>query len=222
MIEIQNLCHTFGSGTAKLTVLDELSFTFREGQSYALLGPSGSGKTTLLSILGLLLSPSSGQVTIAGKSINYKRRGSLTELRRKTIGFVFQHSQLLPFLSVHDNLYLVGRNANLSNAVLRLRIKSLLAALDLNTCVDKHPAQLSGGQRQRVAVARAVLHSPPIVLADEPTAALDWDNGKRVVDLLLQGAKANKSLTITVTHDVRVAERFDHTIQMEMGKVLSQ
>jgi putative ABC transport system ATP-binding protein len=143
----------------------------------------------------------------------------LTELRRDKIGFVFQHAQLLPFLSVEDNLRVVAKNAGLSAVRVGQRITELTKTLGIEPYRHRKPAELSGGQRQRVAIARAVLHRPPIVLADEPTAALDWENGQAAIRLLVEQARAEHSLLIVVTHDTRLVKHFDRVLRMESGRI---
>jgi putative ABC transport system ATP-binding protein len=180
-----------------------------------LLGPSGSGKTTLLSVLGCLLRPSSGEVRLAGERVEYGRPAALALMRRRRIGFVFQHAQLLPFLSVEENVALVGRNLGLSTAETARRIGLLFARLDIEGLRGKRPHEVSGGQRQRVAIARALLHRPPVLLADEPTAALDWQHGEAAVRLLAGQAREEGALLIVVTHDTRLLPMFDRVLRIE-------
>ena len=163
LLGIRNVAKTFGRNV----VLRDVSLEIAEGEFLTILGESGSGKTTLLSILGCLLVPSEGELWFAGRRVRHVA-GSLTELRRTKIGFVFQHAQLLPFLSVVEHLEAVGWNAGLRGVALTRRVTELLERLDVAACAAKHPGQLSGGQRQRVSIARAVLHRPAVVLADEP------------------------------------------------------
>lgn len=216
-------CHriskTYGQGELSETALSEVSLTFTRGETCVLLGPSGSGKTTLLSIFGCLLTPSDGDVEIDGEKVPKAAQGKLSELRRTKIGFVFQHSQLLAFLTVEENLRIVARNSGLTKADAAAQITHLTARLDVSRYVHRKPAELSGGQRQRVAIARALIHSPAIVLADEPTAALDWTNGQIVIKLLIEQAKESNSVLIVVTHDTRLVELFDRVLHLDSGKV---
>lgn len=218
-------CHylskTYGRGDLAETALSGVSLECQRGEACVLLGPSGSGKTTLLSILGCLLSPTSGKVEIEGQQVPHGQPGKLIALRRHKIGFVFQHAQLLPFLNVERNLSVVARNAGLSRRDISLRIGELTETLGIAPYRHRKPAELSGGQRQRVAIARALLHRPPILLADEPTAALDWENGQAAIRLLIEQARAENSLLIVVTHDMRLVPLFDRVIRMESGRVLS-
>jgi putative ABC transport system ATP-binding protein len=184
-----------------------------------MLGPSGSGKTTLLSIMGCLLSPSRGDVEIDGKVIDFSSPARLARLRRQALGFVFQHAQLLPFLSVRENLNIVLRNSGAPLRQSRERLPLLLERLGIAKYEHRKPGELSGGQRQRVAIARAVLHRPRIILADEPTAALDWENGQAAMRMLVEQAKADDSLLVAVTHDTRLLDMFDRVIRLESGSL---
>lgn len=210
---------SYGKGPTHQTVLDGISLDFARGESVALVGPSGSGKTTLLTILGCLLSPSSGSLRVDGQEIDHGRKAMLNHVRSRIMGFVFQHAQLLPFLDVWDNLKVVGRNAGLGRSSLSNRITEVLEALDIAGLRRKMPNQVSGGERQRVAIARAVLHQPSIILADEPTASLDWQNGLAVVKMLVRQAKEQGALLITVTHDTRLLDLFDRILSIDQGKV---
>jgi putative ABC transport system ATP-binding protein len=214
-----NLSKIYGRGPQAESALCDVSLSFESETSYLLLGPSGSGKTTLLSILGCLLAPSEGEVEINGRNVNFSSLSELTRLRRQLMGFVFQHSQLLPFLSVQENLSIVADNAGMQREASRTRLASLLERLGISSYARRKPGELSGGQRQRVAIARAILHHPRIVLADEPTAALDWENGQIAVSLLIEQAKAERAMLLTVTHDTRLIDLFDCVIRLDSGRV---
>src|SRR5581483_599582 len=136
------------------------------------------------------------------------------------LGFVFQHARLLPFLTAEENLRLVGRNTGLGGPGLARRIDEVIDRLDLAAARAKYPSQLSGGQRQRVAIARAVLHRPPVILADEPTAALDWDHGEAAVRLLVEQARAEGAMLLTVTHDERLRPLFGRRLRIDRGRLL--
>ena len=218
-IACHELTKTYGRGPLAETAIGGVSLSFSAGESCVFLGPSGSGKTTLLSILGCLLTPSSGAVEICGETVNYSSPRRLTRLRRTAIGFVFQHAQLLPFLSVRENLRIVAENSGMPSRETGSRLGLLLDRLGIGNYAHRKPGDLSGGQRQRVAIARAVLHRPRIILADEPTAALDWENGQAAMRLLVDQAKADDALLITVTHDTRLVALFDRVIRLESGKV---
>jgi ABC-type lipoprotein export system ATPase subunit len=214
-----NLTKVYGRGSLAETALAGVTIGFCAGECCILLGPSGSGKTTFLSIVGCLLSPTGGTVEFDGRPIDYTKQGRLTKLRRKQIGFVFQHAQLLPFLSVFENLSIVGRNAGLGGRETKTRIQTLLEQLGIARYAHRKPHDLSGGQRQRVSIARAVLHRPRVILADEPTAALDWENGQAATKLLVEQAHNDGALLIVVSHDTRLVPLFDRTVHLESGQL---
>ena len=218
----QGICKSYGNGDMLEQVLKRVDLEFFEGQASVLIGPSGSGKTTLLSILGCLLAPSDGQLLIADSVVNFADKSSLTEVRRQKLGFIFQHAQLLPFLTIDENLAIIGKNAGMTDADIKTRLDNLLTRLQLLPMRRKHPPQLSGGQRQRVAIARALLHRPSIVLADEPTAALDWSTGKTVVELLLEQARLENAVLVVVTHDTRMLPLFDRILSIDDGLLIEQ
>ena len=145
----------------------------------------------------------------------------LVDRRRRSIGFVFQHAQLLPFLGARANIELVAQNAGFSEATAVARAGALLARVGLDPMRDKKPGQLSGGQRQRVAIARALVNQPRIILADEPTAALDWHNGQAVVELLVEVARETAAALVVVTHDHRLERWFDRTLEMANGRLVA-
>jgi putative ABC transport system ATP-binding protein len=219
ILECVEVRHTFGRGELAEEVLRGVSASFEAGQACVLMGPSGSGKTTLLSILGCLLTPTFGQVVLEGRLVDHAARGSLCRLRRDKIGFVFQNAQLLPFLTVAENLRVVGYNAGLSAKWLDQRVGDLLERLGIAATRDKRPEQLSGGERQRVAVARALLHRPLILLADEPTASLDWRHGEAAVRFLVEQSWSEGSLLLTVTHDARLRPMFDRCLRLTGGRL---
>jgi putative ABC transport system ATP-binding protein len=217
VLECEKIHHVFGKGELAEPVLNGVSVLFAAGEACLLMGPSGSGKTTLLSIMGCLLRPTQGNLRLKDSPIDWRSSRRLTQVRRQHLGFVFQHAQLLPFLNVLDNLVVVGRNAGLRSSELKNRITDLLERLDIASCRKKLPDQLSGGQRQRVAIARAVLHRPSVILADEPTASLDWDHGEQAVRLLVEQSRQEGAMLLTVTHDMRLIPYFDRKIGIDRG-----
>jgi ABC-type lipoprotein export system ATPase subunit len=219
-LECTGLSKVYGQGSIASRVLSDVSLALGRGQTCALVGPSGSGKTTLLSILGCLLTPSSGKLTIDGAPVNHRSPGQLVALRRRRLGFVFQQPQLLPFLTLEENVRIFGRNAGMSDADLDLRIAEIAGRLHIDRLMDKTPNLASGGERQRVAIARALVHRPAILLADEPTAALDWENGETVVRMLTEQAKADDATLVTVTHDTRLLSFFDRVFRIDNGKLV--
>lgn len=221
LIRTSHVTKTYGRGETAEMAVAGVSLSFNAGDVCALLGPSGSGKTTLISMIGCLLSPSEGEVWIDGDRVPFGSQRGLVSIRRTKIGFVFQHAQLLPFLSVDDNLRLVGNNLALPSRAIRLRIAELTSTLGITDYLHRKPSELSGGQRQRVAIARALMNRPPILLADEPTAALDWDNGQIALRLLVEQARDNRSALIVVTHDTRLLHLFDRVVRIENGRVIA-
>jgi ABC-type lipoprotein export system ATPase subunit len=222
VLQCQNLGKSFGSGRTYQLVLDNVSLSFERGERCVIVGPSGSGKTTLLSILGCLLSPSTGTVQILDRPVDFRRSKELVQIRRSQIGFVFQSPRLLPFVNIEENLLLVARNLGVNCPEGRRRVTSLLDRLGLTSIRGRPPEEVSGGERQRVAIARSLLSRPPILLADEPTASLDWANGERVMQLLVQLATEHQSLLIIVTHDVRIMPFMQRVVRMDSGKVTEE
>jgi ABC-type lipoprotein export system ATPase subunit len=222
VLQCQEVHHTYGRGEVAESVLLGVSISFAAGQVCVLMGPSGSGKTTLLSILGCMLKPTAGELKICGEIVDWSSPKRLTHFRRIHLGFVFQHAQLLPFLTVAENLEVVGRNAGLSARTLADRIEQSLQRLGIAAIRHKKPDHLSGGQRQRVAIARAVLHRPSILLADEPTGALDWQHGQEAVRLLVEQAQAAGALLLTVTHDTRLLPMFGRVLRIEGGRLFEE
>jgi putative ABC transport system ATP-binding protein len=218
-LDCRDITKTYGHGPLAETVLDGVSLTLPTGAVCAVVGPSGSGKTTLLSILGCLLSPTSGNVSLQGEAIDFASKERLIETRRTQIGFVFQHAQLLPFLNIAENLSVVATNCGVRRTEIPARIADVAGRLGITDVLHKKPTEVSGGQRQRAAIARAVLHRPPLLLADEPTAALDWKNGQAAVQLLIEQARLEQSALITVTHDTRLLDQFEVVLALESGRL---
>jgi putative ABC transport system ATP-binding protein len=221
LIQTNQLKKTYGRGNTAEMAVAGVSLSISAGEVCALLGPSGSGKTTLISMIGCLLSPTEGEVWIDSGRVPFRSQRGLVAIRRTKIGFVFQHAQLLPFLSVSDNLRVVGHNLSLPARAIRLRIAELISTLGITDYLHRKPSELSGGQRQRVAIARALMNRPSILLADEPTAALDWDNGQIALRLLVEQARDNCSALIVVTHDTRLLHLFDRVVRIESGRVIA-
>ena len=201
VIEFKNVNKYFGSGSAKVHALKDINFSADKGEFVLILGPSGSGKSTFLTIAGNILSPSSGSVLINGKVIATYSNKEREQLRLEQIGFVLQAHNLVPYLTLKEQFELVDRvkkTGNLSSADL----ERLLAHLEIAELKDKYPNELSGGQSQRAAIARALYTDPEIILADEPTAALDSQRVKKVGTILQVLAKQQNKAVITVTHDL--------------------
>ena len=221
MIEIQNLVKRYSGPAGDITVLDELELKVLKGDSIAIVGPSGCGKTTLLNILGTLDIPSSGSVSISGKSLEGMDADEKARFRNHTLGFVFQQHFLLPQCSVLENV-LIPRLAGdweEGEDETRERAKKLIQELGLEHRLDHMPFQLSGGERLRAAVARALINQPALVLADEPTGSLDPSMGDQVADLFAQLNNQHDVTLVTVTHNMALANRMGRVYSLENGKL---
>lgn len=220
-IQAQQLTKVYGSGNTEVVALQDATLCVRKGEVVALLGPSGAGKTTLLTAVGLINPPTSGQVIIGGKPVmdGPYPLTSLSAFRRKHIGYVFQQSNLIPFLTAGENVRIAMELDGWRRRAARQRAMELLAYLDVDDRADFYPAALSGGQQQRVAVARALANEPSVILADEPTAALDSHRGRQVMELFRKVAHEHGAGVIVVTHDQRALDVFDTIYEMEDGRV---
>lgn len=219
-IELKNINKDYGTGISKVQVLSDVSFKAHSGELSLVLGPSGSGKSTFLTIAGGLQRPTSGQVLIDGQDISRFSEKQRDEIRLNQIGFVLQSYNLLSYLSVADQFALVDRvhKGNLSPD----RLEKLLQELGIEQLVNKFPDKLSGGQNQRVAIARALYTDPAIILADEPTAALDSERVKVVGRLMKEMAKQYDKAVVVVTHDLRLKDFADRIYQIMDGKMTEQ
>jgi putative ABC transport system ATP-binding protein len=221
LVSVRNVSKHFGEGDARVNALTDVSLDVMAGEVIGLKGPSGSGKTTLLNVIGCILEPSAGQLILNGETV-FDGRWLMRDLRRmrlERIGFIFQAHNLLPFLSVVENVALVLRLAGESQKAALARADELLAYLEVSHRRTAMPALLSGGEAQRVAIARALANRPRIILADEPTAALDSDRARIVMDLLRRVAVENEASIITVTHDEKIFSRFDRLISLRDGRI---
>lgn len=219
LLEMQQINKSFGNGLSKVHVLHDLNFAAAAGQLNLILGPSGSGKSTLLTIAGGLQSPSSGQVKLAGQVLTELSAKQRDSLRLNQIGFVLQSYNLLPYLKVSDQFALVDR-IKPTNNLSPTELASLLDELGIAELIDKYPAELSGGQNQRVAIARALYPNPPIILADEPTAALDSQRVEQVGQLFADLAHTEQKAVIIVTHDLRLKRFADQINEIKDGQLL--
>ncbi|EKU49057.1 ABC transporter ATP-binding protein [Staphylococcus massiliensis] len=219
---VQNLKKSFGTGEAKTDVLKGIDFTINEGELVVLNGASGSGKSTLLSILGGLMTPTSGDVLLDDKAYLSQSQGALTNMRLNSIGFIFQASHLLPYLKVIDQLVVVGQEAGMSKKEAQTRAKSLLTQIGMDHRMNVYPKSLSGGEKQRVAIMRAWMNHPYLILADEPTASLDASRAIEVVEMIKDQVKKQNSIGIMVTHDQRLFDYADRVIELSDGKILSE
>jgi putative ABC transport system ATP-binding protein len=216
---LENINKIYGDGDTAVKVLDSVSLQVKAGEFVAVVGPSGSGKSTFLSIAGALLSPTSGRVVLGDQEINTLSPKKMNQIRLEKIGFVFQSSNLIPYLTVYDQLLLISELAGKRNKTAKQRANNLLNQLGLSHRRNHYPENLSGGERQRVAIARAWMNDPEIILADEPTASLDSERGKTVVQMLADEVHSREKAAIMVTHDKRMLELCDRVVYIEDGKL---
>jgi len=219
-IEVRNLVKTYESGAASARALDGIDLDVHPGELMLLMGPSGSGKTTLVSIMGAILRPTSGSVRIQGEEIAALGESALPRVRLNHIGFVFQGFNLFPTLTAGENVELALDLKGIRGAKARQRSKELLEQVGLGDKLRSYPSNLSGGQKQRVAIARALAGDPEIILADEPTAALDSHSGRVVMEMIRGLAHDRGRAVVIVTHDSRVLEYADQVVHIEDGRVL--
>ncbi|SIR90618.1 putative ABC transport system ATP-binding protein [Peribacillus simplex] len=215
----ENVSKIYGEGDNKVTALDNISLNVRAGEFVAIVGPSGSGKSTFLSIAGALLSPSKGRLMLNDEDITTLSPKELTRVRLEKIGFVFQSSNLVPYLSVRDQLLLLSELIGKRDKKTMKKADELLSHLGLGHRADHLPEALSGGERQRVAIARSLMNDPEIILADEPTASLDSKRGRDVVEMLAHEVKSRNKAAIMVTHDERMLDLCDRVVNITDGKV---
>lgn len=212
---------TYDVGGTEVVALDHASLTVDADEIVALVGPSGSGKTTVCSIAGGILSPTEGQVVVAGEDITGYAASRLTRFRQESVGFVFQTVNLVPFLTARENLLVVDELRGRRRSSARRRADQLLDELGLADRANNLPGQLSGGERQRVAIGRALMNEPRLVLFDEPTSALDSTLGEQVVTLIRTELKARGTSAILVTHDERMTHHVDRTLHISDGVIVS-
>lgn len=222
VIEVNGLSKVYGEGHAQVHALRDVSMAVRAGELFAIMGPSGSGKTTLLMVLGLVTEPTDGRVLLEGDEV-YSHRGiDFQRLRREKIGFIFQFANLIPFLTAKENVLLSLDLIGITGRQAEGRAMELLEYLEVADRANNLPEQLSGGERQRVAIARALANSPAIILADEPTAALDIERGLNVMRLLRKVSKEQGTAILVVTHDTRIIGEVDGVIRLMDGRMVEQ
>lgn len=217
ILEVKNLSKTYGKGDTMVKALDNVSFSVEQGEFIAIIGPSGSGKSTLLHILGGVDTPTSGSVIINNKDISTLDESALAIFRRRQIGLIYQFYNLIPILTVEENLTLPllldGRKPD------KRQVDSLIERLGLSHRLTHLPNQLSGGQQQRVSIGRALVNNPALMLADEPTGNLDSENSKEIIALLRHFNQALNQTVIIITHDEKIALAADRVISIEDGKI---
>ena len=219
LAELSNVTKSYRNGAEPVPVLNGISLTIAEGETVAITGPSGCGKSTLLNLLGALDQADSGEIRVAGRDLTKLTAQQLAEFRNTTVGFVFQLHHLLPQCTVLENVLvpsIVRKDAD--RAALRARAAQLLEAVGLSHRLDHRPGQLSGGERQRAAVARALINSPKLLLADEPTGALDRASAERLADLLAEVHQREKITIVMVTHAPELARRMGRVLALVDGK----
>ena len=221
IVRVERLFKHFGAGNARVDALRDINMEVFPRQVIGLMGPSGSGKTTLLNCIACILEPSSGRITLDGETVYDDRwlRADLRRLRLDKIGFIFQYPNLLPFLDGSDNVAIVLHLAGFRAAAAQARALELLDYLEVSHRKHAMPGQLSGGEAQRVAIARALANRPRIILADEPTAPLDSQRARIVMDLLRKLAVDQDAAIIVVTHDEMILDRFDHIFRLRDGRL---
>ncbi|WP_119317198.1 ABC transporter ATP-binding protein [Companilactobacillus formosensis] len=215
VLELKDIIKNYPDGQSINEVLKDVSFQVNQGEFAAIVGPSGAGKSTLLTIMGALLTPTSGQILLNGQDISQLSKKKQTEIRLNQIGFIFQNSDLIPYLKIKDQLQFIQKISSKTpvNAI------EILDKLGLKSRLNSYPNVLSGGEKQRVAIARAFINQPDLILADEPTASLDSKRGHEVVSIIQQTVHQENKAAVMVTHDERVLDLVDTIWEIEDGKL---
>lgn len=215
MLEIKDLCHSYRIGDKTLDIIKNFNFTLEKGKWCCVYGASGSGKTTLLNLIGTLEKPCSGSITINGTDVATLSRRNAAKFRGENIGFIFQSYHLINELNVLENTAFASSFGTLGSAEANRKAKELLEAVGLKERMHHHPSELSGGERQRCAIARSLMNSPQLLLADEPTGNLDEKTGKEILELFTELRRQNPELTILmITHNPEIAKLADQTIHL--------
>lgn len=221
LLSARGIKHSFGDGPSAVIVLKGIDIDILSGEVLMLVGPSGSGKTTLIHVLGQLLRPTAGSIAVCGEPAEALDEDGLAALRLRYFGFIFQAHNLFPMLSATENVMVALDLLGVRGETARDRARVLLAAVGLDHRRDAYPSQLSIGQRQRVAIARALAADPAILIADEPTASLDSENGLKAMELLRALARRSRRAVVIVTHDHRIFDFADRILHLEDGRIVS-
>lgn len=219
ILRVEALCKKYKMGDTELTALDSVSFSVQKGEFVAIIGASGSGKSTLLHLLGAVDTPTSGQVYVAGTAVYGQNQEALAIFRRRQVGLIYQFYNLIPVLNVVENITLPMRLDG--QKINQTRLDELINVLGLQNRTSHLPRQLSGGQQQRVSIGRALLNSPALVLADEPTGNLDNKNSQEIIELLKYSHKTYNQTLLIVTHDEQIALQAERIIRMQDGAIVS-
>ena len=220
-VRFERLTKIYGSGDTAVVGIRDAAMSVERGELVAIVGPSGSGKSTLLTAIGLVGRPTSGRIEIDGEEIyndGWVGR-DLKRIRRRKIGFIFQHHNLIPFLTVAENVQVALDINGVRGRAAATKVRELLGYLEIDHRAQSYPVRISGGERQRVAIARALANDPLLILADEPTASLDTERGKSVMDHLRRLAREKGAAVIAVTHDERMIAGFDRTGRVQDGRL---
>ncbi|KKG16898.1 ABC transporter ATP-binding protein [Methanosarcina sp. 2.H.T.1A.6] len=220
LIAFRDVWKTYQMGEIQVNALKEVNAEFRKGEFTAIIGPSGSGKSTMMNLVGCLDVPSEGEIFLKSKNIASLEESDLAALRGKTIGFIFQQYNLIPGMTALENVLLPLEIQEIDDDIAEKRAKELLTLVGLSDKMKNRPSQLSGGQQQRVSIARALASNPDIILADEPTGALDSVTGKEVMTMLYRLWKENGKTVIMVTHDMHLAQYAQRHIELKDGEVV--
>lgn len=220
LIAFRNVWKTYQMGEVQVNALKDVNAEFEKGEFTAIIGPSGSGKSTMMNLVGCLDVPSKGEIFLKSENIARLEESDLAALRGKTIGFIFQQYNLIPGITALENVLLPLEIQEIDDNIAEKRAKELLTLVGLSDKMQNKPTQLSGGQQQRVSIARALASNPEIILADEPTGALDSVTGKEVMTMLYRFWKENGKTVIMVTHDMHLAKYAQRHIELKDGKIV--
>lgn len=220
LLKLEQVSKVYGEGDTEVTALHPITLDVKAGEFIGIVGPSGSGKSTLLSIAGALLSPSKGNIYISDQNVTNLSEKEMTNIRLEKIGFIFQFANLVPFLSVKEQLLYIAKLKGENKKEADKFATELLKTFGLSHRMNHYPNQLSGGEKQRVAIARAFMNNPDLILADEPTASLDSKRAREVVELMKHEVKKKKKAAIMITHDEKMLDVCDRILTLRDGKLL--